>query len=110
MSSDTRGYCGSAIQHKAAKDQISNTEYLCNDMNATVRQSGELLEGGPPHWLQRSLGLIKPGDPKIARRAELVVLVGWASLVVLAVAQTHHHRAGGSRPNPVRGAVDSVHR
>jgi len=57
-------------------------------MSATVRQSGELLEGGPPHRLQRSLGLIKPGDPKIARRAGLVVLVGWAPLVVLAVEQS----------------------
>ncbi|HKQ76769.1 MAG TPA: hypothetical protein VJ810_23945 [Blastocatellia bacterium] len=38
--------------------------------------------------MQRSLGLIKPGDPMIARRAELVVLVGWVPLVVLAVAQS----------------------
>jgi hypothetical protein len=59
-----------------------------SDMSATVRQSGELLYGGPPHRLQRSLGLIKPGDPMIARRAELVVLVGWVPLVVLAVAQS----------------------
>ncbi|HEU0179606.1 MAG TPA: hypothetical protein VFV58_35695 [Blastocatellia bacterium] len=57
-------------------------------MSATIRQSGELLYGGPPHRLQRSLGLIKPGDPMIARRAELVVLVGWVPLVVLAVAQS----------------------
>jgi hypothetical protein len=66
----------------------SDTEYMRNDMSATVRQSGELLYGGPPHRLQRSLGLIKPDDPKIARRAELVVLVGWVPLVVLAVAQS----------------------
>jgi hypothetical protein len=59
-----------------------------NDMSATVGQSGELLYGGPPHRLQRSLGLIKPGDPMIARRAELVVLVGWVPLVALAVAQS----------------------
>src|SRR5262245_50885741 len=65
-----------------------NTEYLRNDMGVTVRQGGELLYGGPPHWLQRSLGLIKPGDPMIARRAELVILVGWVPLVVLAVAQS----------------------
>src|SRR5215475_2190404 len=65
-----------------------NTEYLRNDMSATVRQSGDLLYGGPPHGLQRSLGLIKPGDPMIARRAELVVLVGWVPLVVLAIAQS----------------------
>src|SRR5215813_10771977 len=59
-----------------------------DDMSATVGQSGELLYGGPPHRLQRSLGLIKPGDPMIARRAELVVLVGWVPLVVLAVVQS----------------------
>ena len=57
-------------------------------MNVTALQSGELLHGGPPHWLQRSLGLIKPGDPMITRRAELVVLVGWVPLVALAVAQS----------------------
>jgi hypothetical protein len=65
-----------------------NTEYLRNDMGVTVQQSGWLLEGGPPHWLQRSLGLIKPGYPMIARRAKLVVLVGWVPLVVLAIAQS----------------------
>jgi hypothetical protein len=57
-------------------------------MNVTALQSGELLYGGPPHRLQRSLGLIKPGDPMIARRAGLVVLVGWVPLVALAVAQS----------------------
>jgi hypothetical protein len=45
------------------------------------------LDGGPPRWLQRSLGLIKPDEPRIARRAEIVVLVGWAPLVVLAIAE-----------------------
>jgi hypothetical protein len=57
-------------------------------MSVTALQSGKLLYGGPPHRLQRSLGLIKPGDPMIARRAELVVVVGWVPLVVLAVAQS----------------------
>src|SRR5262247_478986 len=57
-------------------------------MNVTALQSGELLYGGPPHRLQRSLGLIKPGDPMIARRAELVVLAGWVPLVALAVSQS----------------------
>src|SRR5215470_12469613 len=66
----------------------SDMEYMRNDTSATVRQSGDLLYGGPPHRLQRSLGLIKPGDPMIARRAELVVLVGWVPLVLLAVAQS----------------------
>ncbi|HEX2490331.1 MAG TPA: hypothetical protein VHR27_13040 [Blastocatellia bacterium] len=58
------------------------------NMSETALQSGELLYGGPPHRLQRSLGLIKPGDPMITRRAELVILVGWVPLVALAVAQS----------------------
>src|SRR5215831_1762393 len=62
--------------------------YRRNNMSVTAQQSGELLYGGPPHWLQRSLGLIKPGGPMIARRAELVVLAGWVPLVALAVAQS----------------------
>jgi hypothetical protein len=57
-------------------------------MNVTALQSGELLYGGPPHRLQRSLGLIKPGDTMIARRVELVVLAGWVPLAALAVAQS----------------------
>jgi hypothetical protein len=57
-------------------------------MSVTALQGGELLAGGPPHRLQRSLGLIKPGEPMIARRAELVVLAGWIPLVALAVAQS----------------------
>jgi porphobilinogen deaminase len=61
----------------------SDTEYMRNDMSATVRQSGEFLYGGPPHRLQRSFGLIKPGDPMIVRRAELVILVGWVPCIVL---------------------------
>src|SRR5262249_57488955 len=65
-----------------------NTEYLRNNMSMMTLQSGEFLYGGPLHRLQRSIGLIKPGDPMIARRAELVVLVGWVPLVLLAVAQS----------------------
>ncbi|HEV2667937.1 MAG TPA: hypothetical protein VG324_23670 [Blastocatellia bacterium] len=58
------------------------------NMSVTALQSGELLYGGPPHRLQRSLGLIKSGNPMISRRAELVVLIGWVPLVALAVAQS----------------------
>lgn len=57
-------------------------------LSVTLLHSGELLYGGPPHWLQRTLGLIKPGDPMIARRAMLVVLVGWVPLVALVVTQS----------------------
>jgi hypothetical protein len=57
-------------------------------MSAVTEHCKELLDGGPPSRLQRSLGLIKPDDPRIARRAQLAVLVGWAPLVVLAIVES----------------------
>jgi hypothetical protein len=57
-------------------------------MSVAIDHCNELLDGGPPRRLQRSLGLIKPDDPRIARRAELAVLVGWAPLVVLAIVES----------------------
>jgi hypothetical protein len=56
-------------------------------MSVAIEHCKELLDSGPPRRLQRSLGLIKPDDPRIARRAELAVLVGRAPLVVLAVVE-----------------------
>ena len=37
--------------------------------------------------MQRSLGLIKPDKPMVARRAAFVVLIGWVPLAVLAAVQ-----------------------
>jgi hypothetical protein len=56
-------------------------------MSAAIEHGRELFDGGPPRRLQRSLGLIKPDDPRIARRAELAVLVGWAPLAMLAIVE-----------------------
>jgi hypothetical protein len=56
-------------------------------MSVAIEHYTELLDGGPPCRLQRSLGLIKPDDPRTTRRAELAVLFGWAPLVVLAVVE-----------------------
>lgn len=56
-------------------------------MSLTALPSDDLLAGGPPHRLQRALGLIKLGDPMITRRAAIVVLVGWVPLAALALAQ-----------------------
>ena len=56
-------------------------------MNETVRTERELFDGGPPSRLQRSLGLVKPNEPRMVWRAVLAVLVGWVPLVVLAAAQ-----------------------
>lgn len=62
-------------------------------MSVAVDTDSELFDGGPPIRLQRSLGLIKPDQPRIIYRAVLVALVGWAPLVVLAAAQDSTLRA-----------------
>jgi hypothetical protein len=56
-------------------------------MHETVRTERELFDGGPPHRLQGSLGLVKPNEPRIVWRVVLAVLVGWVPLAVLAAAQ-----------------------
>jgi hypothetical protein len=56
-------------------------------MNETVRTERELFDGGPPHRLQGSLGLVKPNEPRMVWRVVLTVLIGWAPLAVLAAAQ-----------------------
>jgi hypothetical protein len=65
----------------------SLAEWFYGKMSATIPYERELFRGGPPFWLQKWLHLITPGDPKIARRAIVVVLFGWVPLLVLAVAQ-----------------------
>jgi hypothetical protein len=57
-------------------------------MSVAIEHGKELLDGGPPSRLERSLGLIKPDDPRIARRAELAVLIGWAPLVALTLVES----------------------
>jgi len=56
-------------------------------MNETAQLDSELFDGGPPVRLQRSLGLIKPDNPRIIYRAVLAGIIGWAPLVVLTLAQ-----------------------
>ena len=46
-----------------------------------------LVAGGPTHWLQQRLGLIKPGAPNLARRAVLSILLTWVPLLVLSAVQ-----------------------
>ena len=46
-----------------------------------------LVAGGPTHWLQQRLGLIKPGAPNLARRAGLSILLTWVPLLVLSAVQ-----------------------
>src|SRR5262245_47416489 len=56
-------------------------------MSEIVQTDSEMFAGGPPIRLERSLGLIKPDNPRIMQRAFLVGLLGWVPLVVFAVAQ-----------------------
>jgi ABC-type multidrug transport system fused ATPase/permease subunit len=56
-------------------------------MSGTTNVNEELFDGGPPLHLERSLGLIKPGRPLVAKHALLAVLVGWLPLAVLAATQ-----------------------
>jgi hypothetical protein len=56
-------------------------------MDTTANLNDELFDGGPPLSLERSLGLVKPGQPLVAKRALLVVLIGWLPLAVLAATQ-----------------------
>lgn len=47
-----------------------------------------LFDGGPPLRLEAWLGLVKPGEPHVFRRAVLAVLIGWLPLAVLAAVQS----------------------
>jgi hypothetical protein len=46
------------------------------------------FDGGPQIKLERHLRLCGPGQSRIARRALIVVLVGWAPLILLAAIQS----------------------
>lgn len=48
-----------------------------------------LLEGGPFSRLETRLGLIRPGERRVRRRALLAALIGWVPLAVLAAVEGH---------------------
>ena len=52
-----------------------------------IHVSGDPFDGGPPLRLQRSPGLVKPGQPRAFKRALLAVLISWVPLAVLAELQ-----------------------
>src|SRR5215471_4020539 len=56
-------------------------------MSEIVRTDNELFDGGPPFRLERSVGLIRPDNPRIIHRAILAGVIGWAPLVLLTVVQ-----------------------
>ena len=47
----------------------------------------DVFSGGPPQRLERTLGLMSPGDPHVVRRAVVAVLATWVPLAVLAGGQ-----------------------
>jgi hypothetical protein len=56
-------------------------------MRTTTAGEDALFEHAPPTGVQRRLGLVKPDNLNITRRALLFVLIGWAPLVLLAILQ-----------------------
>jgi hypothetical protein len=50
---------------------------------AVYIEDDNLFSGGPPIRLQKSLGLIKPGQHRVARRALFAALIAWAPLAAL---------------------------
>lgn len=63
------------------------TEQPLQDMTDATFIDENLFEAGPPMRLQRSLGLVRPGQLRVARRALFAVLIAWAPLAVLAETQ-----------------------
>ena len=55
---------------------------------AADRGDDILFEYGPPNGVQQHVGLVKPEDLNVGRRALLVVLVGWLPLILLAIVQS----------------------
>jgi hypothetical protein len=51
--------------------------------SAIAGMDGELFEGGPPNKLQRWLGLVRKGRPRVLLRIILALALGWLPLVVL---------------------------
>jgi hypothetical protein len=43
----------------------------------------QVFDGGPPLRLQRSLGLVKPGQPRVISRALLAAAISWLPLAIL---------------------------
>src|SRR5262245_65399630 len=63
-------------------------------MNASNQTMDSLFDGGPPLKIEQLLHLVKPDDPGITRRVLIVVLIGWAPLLVLTAVQEILHHSG----------------
>jgi hypothetical protein len=56
-------------------------------MNPRAHNDAVLFAHAPPMGVERWLGLVKPNELHVGRRALLVVLIGWVPLVLLTFAQ-----------------------
>src|SRR5262245_2870904 len=76
--------CGRACLTTAVRRRMCSAIRF---MRAANPATDSLFDGGPPSKIEHRLGLVKPDDPRIARRASLVVLIGWFPLLVLSTVQ-----------------------
>lgn len=51
-------------------------------------QDRGLFDGGPPLKTEAWLGLVRPGEPRVFRRAVLAALIGWLPLATLSALQS----------------------
>jgi len=59
--------------------------------------TSSLFFGGPPEWVERTLGLIKPDARHTVWKAFLTMVVGWDPLAVLAFFEGFLLREGDPR-------------
>lgn len=71
-----------------ASPTASQTHRAAGAMSMGDHGENGLFEQAPPSGLQRRLGLVKPDELNVGRRALLVVLIGWLPIVVLTIGQT----------------------
>lgn len=57
-------------------------------MSDAVYTEQHVFDGGPPLRLQRSLGLVKPDQPRVVRRALIGAFLAWMPLALLATVQS----------------------
>ena len=57
-------------------------------MSDTIYSEPHVFDSGPPLRLQKSLGLVKPDQPRAVRRALVAATIAWAPLALLAALQT----------------------
>jgi hypothetical protein len=66
-------------------------------MGGALQIDGDPFDGGPPLRWQKAVGLVRPGNPRIIRRIQLVILIGWLPLVLLAAFQFLFSRNGTAK-------------